>query len=257
MSDMDAIGGNNTSGGSGTGGTTPIYSDPLCPTCPEIDSQILSPQDLCNDLAAKDANPTFAANMQDLKTRAASQNVESAYVMFQNATAGLQFSSRQDGVSPQDAEVILTPYVDQTLTPTNSIGAIHCHLDNGTTFKIFSFADLLALAEFANVSTQPTSQFGIYVVTSSGTFCIKIKNKIQLKQMLVRMQMTLSIYEQDFDILVDKNKNLTDQVIGFLNFLKDKQFSNCIELFKKDENNNIWQKQELSSDGKNAISINC
>ena len=251
------------SGGGSTGSNTTNENDPVityptttCPDCPEIDEEIITPQDLCNDLAAKDANSDFINYMADLKLRAASQNFESAYTMFQNASLGLQFSPRYDG-SLQEPEVNIGVGFTDTLADLNSIGAIHCHLDDGTTFKIFSFSDIIALAEFADISTRPTSEFGIYVVTSSGTFCLKIKNKIQLKQMLIRMRMTLKTYEDDFDKHVKKEQNLDTQVLEFLKFLKIKQFGNILELYKKDETNNVWQKQELNSNETTVNPTNC
>lgn len=251
-------GGSSSSGSGGSGGGGSVNTSPVnnCTTCIEIDEEIITPQDLCNDLAAKDANPDFINYMADLKSRAASQNFESAYTMFQNAILGLQFSPRYDG-SLQEPEVNIGVGFTDTLADLNSIGAIHCHLDNGTTFKIFSFSDIIALAEFADISTRPTSEFGIYVVTSSGTFCLKIKNKIQLKQMLTIMRMTLKTYEDDFDKFVKKEQNLDTQVLEFLKFLKIKQFGNILELYKKDETNNVWQKQELNSNETTVTPTNC
>ena len=103
----------------------------------------VSPQDLCNDLATKDANPDFINYMNDLKTRAASQDFESAYTMFQNAGLGLQFSPRYDG-TPDHPEVNVGVGFSSTSADLNSIGVIHCHLDNGSTYKIFSFQDMIA-----------------------------------------------------------------------------------------------------------------
>jgi hypothetical protein len=240
------------------GSDTNIHGNGGVTTAPtlEEDEEIITPQDLCNDLASKDANPDFINYMADLKTRAANQNFESAYTMFQNASLGLQFSPRYDG-SLQEPEVNIGIGFTDTSADLNSVGAIHCHLDDGTTFKIFSFSDIIALAEFADISTRPTSEFGIYVVTSSGTFCLKIKNKIQLKQMLTRMQMTLKTYEDDFDKYVKKEQGLDTQVLKFLKFLKIKQFGNVLELYKKNETNNVWQKQELNSNESAVNPTNC
>ena len=69
------------------------------------------------------------------------------------------------------------------------------------------------------------------------------------------MQLTQFQYENDFDNLVKKGMTLDKQVLGFLNFLKKKQFNGMIELYKKD--NNTWKKQELSPDNKNVNETNC
>ena len=247
--------GGTSSYGTGGGNNGPIYSDPVCGNnC--IDEEIITPQDLCNDLASKDANPDFINYMADLKTRAASQGFESAYTMFQNASLGLQFSPRYDG-SLQDPVVDIGVGFTDTSADLNSIGAIHCHLDNGTTFKIFSFEDIIALAKFADISTRPTPEFGIYVVTSSGTFCLKIKNKIQLKQMLVRMIGTQFTYENNFAKKVKTSDSLDKQILGFLKFLKENHFGNILELYKKNETNNTWQKQELNSNETTVNPTNC
>jgi hypothetical protein len=251
-------GASSYSGGSGgTGGpraiTTPINN---CITGNCFEDDEVSPQDLCNDLATKDANPDFINYMNDLKTRAASQNFESAYTMFQNASLGLQFSTRFDG-TPAYPEVNIGVGFSSTSADLNSIGAIHCHLDNGTTYKIFSFSDIIALAEFASISTRPTAEFGIYVVTSSGTFCIKIKNKIQLKDRKNIMIATEGLYDEKLERFVKKSKPVDEQVLGFLRFLKEEKFNQSIELFEKDETTNQWNKLELTPNGKEINPTTC
>ena len=251
------VGGTSSYSG-GHGGTGGVKTSPVnnCRTCPLFEDDEVSPQDLCNDLATKDANPDFINYMNDLKTRAASQDFESAYTMFQNAGLGLQFSPRYDG-TPDHPEVNVGVGFSSTSADLNSIGVIHCHLDNGSTYKIFSFQDMIALAEFASISTRPTAEFGIYVVTSSGTFCIKIKNKIQLKDRKNMMIGTQGAYEDKFDKLVDKSKPVDEQVLGFLQFLKQEYFNQSIELFEKDETTNQWNKLELTPNGKDKNPTTC
>lgn len=255
----DTGGTGDTSGGSGgaAGGSGASYPVRSVPTLPElIDEELMTPQDLCNDLASKDANVDFAQKMQDLKNRANNQNFESAYTMFQNASAGLLFSPRYDG-STDYPEVSLGYNVNMGQVGTNSIGAIHCHLDNGKTFKIFSYSDLIALAEFASISTRPTSEFGIYVVTSSGTFCIKLKAKISFKNRKDIMIFNQNLFENSFEKFVNKNMTIDEQVLGFLKFLKENKFSDALELFKKDNTDGIWKRQELNSNGKSVNPTNC
>jgi hypothetical protein len=126
---------------------------------------IILRNDPCKDLKDKSENISFKEKMEELKGKAATQNFESAYAMYQNPAEGLSFSPEATGTVNEPA-VELTLNMSSTQTPTNAIGFIHCHLDNGTTFKVFSFTDIIALAYVASVSTRPTSELGIFVTTA-------------------------------------------------------------------------------------------
>ena len=133
-----------------------------------------------------------------------------------------------------------------TQSVLNSVGFIHCHLDNGKTYKVFSFSDFIALAQIADVSTRPTPEFAIYVVTSSGTFALTIKDKIGLKKKLNTMKLFIKNYETIMEEKFKLTDNLQTQIKGLLKFMKENGFSNMIDLYQKDETDQKWQRLALN-----------
>lgn len=218
---------------------------------------IILRNDPCKDLKEKSENVSFKEKMEELKGKAATQNFESAYAMYQNPAEGLSFSPEATG-SVNEPAVELTLNMSSTQTPTNAIGFIHCHLDNGTTFKVFSFTDMIALAYVASVSTRPTSELGIFVTTASGTFALKVNDRIALKNNLLWMQMAQKSYEKEFAEKVDKDHPLDKQVLGLLRFMKKafKDRTLGIDLYQQDSNG-TWEKLELSNNEKNVNSKKC
>lgn len=218
---------------------------------------IILRNDPCKDLKEKSENVSFKEKMEELKGKAATQNFESAYAMYQNPAEGLSFSPEATG-SVNEPAVELTLNMSSTQTPTNAIGFIHCHLDNGRTFKVFSFTDMIALAYVASVSTRPTSELGIFVTTASGTFALKVNDRIALKNNLLWMQMAQKSYEKEFTEKVDKDHPLDKQVLGLLRFMKKafKDRTLGIDLYQQDSNG-TWEKLELSNNEKNVNSKKC
>lgn len=218
---------------------------------------IILRNDPCKDLKEKSENVSFKEKMEELKGKAATQNFESAYAMYQNPAEGLSFSPEATG-SVNEPAVELTLNMSSTQTPTNAIGFIHCHLDNGRTFKVFSFTDIIALAYVASVSTRPTSELGIFVTTASGTFALKVNDRIALKNNLLWMQMAQKSYEKEFAEKVDKDHPLDKQVLGLLRFMKKafKDRTLGIDLYQQDSNG-TWEKLELSNNEKNVNSKKC
>jgi hypothetical protein len=173
--------------------SVPPIDDSVNPCGGGEDVGILTPielpvtsQDHCDELNAKSQDPDFAARMAELKAKAGTQNFESAYAIYQNAVTGLGFSNLVNGSSSQ-AQVKLNPNQSQTLSQTNCIGFMHCHLDDDPTtgkprtYKIFTFTDIVALAKTDNVSTNPMQEMVLYVTTASGTFALKINNSTSFK----------------------------------------------------------------------------
>ncbi len=218
---------------------------------------IILRNDPCKDLKDKSENISFKEKMEELKGKAATQNFESAYAMYQNPADGLSFSPEAIGTVNEPA-VELTLNMSSTQTPTNAIGFIHCHLDNGRTFKVFSFTDMIALAYVASVSTRPTSELGIFVVTASGTFALKVNDRIALKNNLLRMQMAQKSYEADYAKYVKKNDPINEQILGLLKFIK-KEFKDTImgiDMYRQTSDGD-WEKLELSNNEKTVKSKKC
>lgn len=218
---------------------------------------IILRNDPCKDLKDKSENISFKEKMEELKGKAGTQNFESAYAMYQNPADGLSFSPEATGTVNEPA-VELTLNMSSTQTPTNAIGFIHCHLDNGRTFKVFSFTDIIALAYVASVSTRPTSELGIFVVTASGTFALKVNDRIVLKNNLLRMQMAQKGYETAFAEEIRINDTIDAQILGLLKFMKNKfkDITLGVDLYKQ-VSDGTWEKLELSNNEKTVKSKKC
>lgn len=234
--------------------------DNLCGDAEDIG--VLNPdkpgeKSLCTELKNKSADANFDAKMNELKAKAASQNFESAYALYQNAGEGLLFSGEATG-SATAPEVSLALGQSSTQAAINCIGFMHCHLDNGTTFSVFSFSDIIALATIATISTRPTSELVLYVTTANGTFALKVNDKVALKNNLQRMELGANGYEIRFDQFVKKTDSVEKQTLGFLNFIED-QFSDIglgAELYQQD-NNGDWEKLKLNNSGKKINRTKC
>lgn len=222
-----------------------------------LEESLITP---CDDLTSKDSNAEFSTKMTELKTKASNQNFESAFTMYQNASLGLLFSNEQVG-NPNDlytgGQVELNINNDILSTPYNSVGFIHCHLDNGSTFGVFSFSDILGFSQLAGYSTRPVVEFGLYVTSASGTFAIKIKNKIAFKNYFNVMNGTQSHFETEFAKHVKKTDDVNKQKKGFLKFLKENNLENMLDLYEKDTITNIWEKLTLNTNGTQIVEEPC
>ena len=136
---------------------------------------------------------------------------------------------------------------------------MHCHLDDGSTFKIFSFADLVSFAELAKLSTRPTSELYMYVTTDSGTFAIKINDREKLKKKLTSLnEISYILYDRTFSSYVKNTDDLETQTKGFLKFLKNTPGleNPGIDLYRKYDNNQ-WKKLALSPNNIVIDPTNC
>ena len=203
----------------------------------------------------------FNLKMTDLKSKAANQGFESAYAINQNASEGLlvgpEFTGDPNGVG-KGREVNLQLGSSIYAAAANCIGFIHCHLDDGTTYKVFSFSDIYALAQIASISTRPKTEFAIYVTTSSGTFALKVNNKILLKNKKDFMDVGWKEFEDKFDKLVKKEYTYDKQKLGFMKFINAMPYNignPGIDMYEKV--NGTWNKLALASNGNNVTSTPC
>ena len=114
------------------------------------------------------------------------------------------------------------------------------------------------MAQIAHTSTRPTEELAVYVTTASGSFALKINNRLNLKNNLQRMQLAASSYEDSFKNYITKGQNLEDQVVGLLNFIK-KEFGDMdlgTDVYQKNINGN-WEKLGLSSNAKTVTRKEC
>lgn len=206
----------------------------------------------CAELKKNSENPAFNTKMGELKAKAGTQNFESAYPMYNTAGSGLNFGAEAQG-SPESPEVSVEMAQSATQTPSNCTGFIHCHLDNGKTYKVFSFSDLIALASIANVSTRPTVELAIYVTTASGTFAIKVSDKIALKAKLLQMVVAQKGYERDFAALVKMTDDTETQALNFLKFMGETwpDSGSGVELYQQAQDGS-WENLSLNTN-KNGI----
>lgn len=170
------------------------------------------------------------------------------------------FSNEYKG-STAVPEVGLKTTISQTQSDKNAIGFIHCHLDGNKTFKIFSLSDIVALAKLAKISTRYPEELVLYLTTASGTFAMKISNITKLREVADIIESMQDFTETEFERYVDKSMPLDKQVLGFLKFLKKKDY-NYIDLYQqnKDVNSpdyNKWNKLELNGFGTGVNKTNC
>lgn len=214
----------------------------------------------CQELKNKDTNQELNQKLAELKGKAANQGYESAYVMYQNASQGLMFSDEFTGDpngNEEGRQVWLDIVEAGTMSTLNCIGFVHCHLDDGTTYKVFSVTDILALAQVADLSTRPQQELVVYVVTSSGTFALKVSSKIALKNHLNLMQLAFEGYEEKFDKFVKMEQPVEEQKVKFLQFVEKYLPNAGLELYEKDETTDEWKKLELKPNKKSIKEIKC
>jgi len=232
-------------------------TQPVNPNLNNVNPTIKTP---CSELIEKDIDSVFNAKVIELKGKASTQNFESAYALYQNPIEGLLLSNEFTG-NANAASVNLTFQSNSTNSQSafNSIGFMHCHLDNGTTFKVFSYSDIIALAEVATISTRPQNELAIYVTTNSGTFALKVSNKILLKNKKAFLELDKDNFERDFKKEVMINFSLDKQKLGFLKFINNMAGigNPGIDLYEKNTTTNKWNLLTLSNNGTAIISIPC
>jgi hypothetical protein len=214
----------------------------------------LETEDPCQQLNKKDTSSVFTSKIVDLTNKAAVQNFESAYIMYENAVEGTSFSDLLNG-TPEKKEVYIDYGGALTQAVSNTIGILHCHLDDGTTFKVFSFSDIIALGEIVKRSTRPTAEFAIYVTTSSGTFAIKVNNRMLLNNKLDMLKFGQNSFEEDFENKFKITDNLETQKLGFLQFINTiRGVGNPgIDFYQKDVTTGKWNKLTLDPTNNNRI----
>lgn len=267
----DPYGGGGTGGGTGNTGGGTGSSDPndseaeedviTSPVTPSLDGEIPGEKTPCEELMNKDQDSTFNSKMEELKLKAASQGYESAYALYQNAVKGFSVGNEYTG-DPNGVgggrEVTLTLNSSVVAASANCIGFTHCHLDDGTTYKVFSFSDIFVLVQLANISTRPKEEFAIYVTTSSGTFALKINNKILLKSKKDLMKIGWKEFEKEFKKNVKMDDSYDKQKLGFMKFINNMPLAignPGIDMYEKV--NDTWNKLALSSNGNNVTSTPC
>ncbi|MDR6968560.1 hypothetical protein J2X31_002583 [Flavobacterium arsenatis] len=228
-----------TGTGTGTGSGTSGGGGGTIATLPLI--QAGTP---CGSLQAKSKDPDYKAKMTELKQKAATQNVESGYVTYQNAP---KFSSEFQGTEEEDNG----SYVDIPLAPNRNDqnGFIHCHLDatSKRNFAVFSLSDLFSFAALIQNSTA--SNCTLMVTSAKGTFAIVITNKTAFINTLNALYPFKNMMEDSFEkVYVDYKKSSTKQLEGFLRFFKETGNSNSgFEVFSCDENFSNWKKRGLNN----------
>lgn len=252
--------------GGGTGSSDPNDSEAeedviTSPVTPSLDGEIPGEKTPCEELINKDQDSIFNVKMEELKLKAGNQNFESAYALYQNAIEGFivgnEFTGDPNGVEG-GREVTLTLNSSVLAVPGNCIGFTHCHLDDGTTFKVFSFSDIFALAQLVNVSTRPANEYSIYVTTNSGTFALKVSNKILLKNKKDFMEIGWKEFEKEFKKNVKIEDSYDKQKLGFMKFMNNMPLAvgnPGIEMYEKV--NGTWNKLALSSNGNSITSTPC
>jgi hypothetical protein len=187
-------------------------------------------------------------------------NFESAHAIYQNASLGLQIGDEFTGDPNGDdngRQVKLSLNSSSTSTPTNCIGFIHCHLDDGSTFKVFSVSDIIAFSQIAVNSTRAKDEFTMIVTTSSGTFALKINDIIKFRNSSSYMSFIQNDLEYDFDKLVTKEMSISNQIKGFLKFINNIKGVGSLGIDMFENINGTWNKLTLSNDGSTTINTPC
>lgn len=256
----DGGGGNTGSGGSADPLIEPyVYLPNIKETALDDEANNSNP---CEEMNSKDADSTFNSKMVELKGKAGTQNFESSYVVYQNPQEGTTFSNEivanpEDKSGGREVKIDLNQSASQATT--NTIAIIHCHLDDGTTFKVPSFTDLITLAAIATLSTRPTQELAMYVTTASGTFAVKVNNRILLKSKLDLMAFSQNSYEKDFKDKVKMEQTVEIQKLKLLQFINNMNFigNPGIDLYEKKASTGQWNKLSLSNNGNNIIETPC
>jgi hypothetical protein len=236
----------STTGGAGNIEDVEFIPNPKGGSASVIDQVSQTP---CEDLNQKDTNSEFFPLYESLKNKAASQGFESAYALYQNANTGFQIGEEFTGDPNGDEkgkQVDLQLNGSPTESQTNCIGFIHCHLDDGSTFKIFSVSDVISFFKIAEISSRSQNEYTMYVVTNSGTFALKINNIVKIRQLAELM----SLMQNNLEILFDKHVKLEmsteNQLKGFLKFLKNMHHEGNPGLDLYENINGQWNKLRLN-----------
>ena len=171
-----------------------------------------------------DENPEFEKRLKEIKNASIS-NYESAYTIFNNAGSGIQFSEKYTG-NPNDitsgGQVRLKTDISLILKPLNCIAFIHCHKNDGSTYKVFSFSDITAFCQLAALSTRPQEELALYVTTlDGGTYVMKMTNKIKMKAFYnyIANDFVFNAFDVKLDKLVLRKYNKNKQMLALLNFV--------------------------------------
>lgn len=222
-------------GGGGGGGTT---------TTPNINAG--TP---CGGLQAKSNDADYKAKMAELKTKAATQNVESAYITYQNTP---KFSQEYQGNASLEGGSLIQFQLDTSRNDQN--GLIHCHLDatSKRNFAVFSLTDLIYFKDIIQNSTA--SNCTLMVTSAKGTFAIVVTNKTAFMNMANEINNQGHMAEFGFAVYVNYKESGTKQLEGFLQFFKTNSNTTIqntgFEVFSCDENFSNWKKRGLNSNNK-------
>lgn len=209
-----------------------------------------------------DKNLEFTAKLNELKS-ASSLGYESAYSMFNNAASGIQFSPKYTGKANDvtfGGQVALQTQLSSTLVSLNCIGFMHCHKNDGSTYKTFSFSDLEAFCRLASLSTQPQEQLSLYLTTQNGgTYVMKMTNKVKMKAFFnyVAPDYIFNTFDVALDKKIDKTDSKDKQTLEFLKFIDRELMLKDLglEIYEKN-NSGVWEKLTLSSNKKSIVKTN-
>ena len=207
-----------------------------------------------------DENPEFEKRLKELKNASIS-NYESAYTIFNNAGGGIQFSPKYTG-NPNDVasggQVELSTTISSTLVSVNCVGFAHCHKNDGSTYKTFSFSDIFAFSTLAYLSNQNTEQLSLYLTTlNGGTYVMKMTNRIEMRNFYMKLLIPkeFKYYDNSLNEKINKTQTGEEQTLVFLQFLRRELKNMGIEIYEKNDSG-VWQKLTLSSNGKTIIKTN-
>lgn len=273
FSDPGSSGGGGGGGGGGSTppGTTPPIKLPAFPI-KNIGEIILSPGTFvqinfkpkkanADWIKKMDENPDFLNKINELKSNS-TLGYESAYSLYNNVASGLQFSPKYTAdlnSKTGGKEVDLIIDISSTLSALNCIGFAHCHTDDGTTYKTFSFSDIYMFSYLAYFSGQPTDQLGLYLTTQNGgTYVLKMTNRINMRGLYFKLLVPQDYNELDkkLDRNIDKvNQTAEQQTLILLQFLQKELKDMGLEIYEKNSSGN-WERLTLSSNKKTIVREN-
>lgn len=242
ITDTDGPAGNWGNGGNQGDKPKPIITRPILK-----EPGIIS--DNCTDLKNKSDNAVFKAKLDELRGKAASQNFESGYVTYSDAQGNMSFSPELKGTGNNQLEGKAV-VIDLTSggASTDAINVVHSHLDDGSTYKIFTPADLYSFCRLVKESNKPASDLAMYVVTGSGTFALKVRDAAVFESYLINFLVNANALDKDFERYVKIDSPLDKQIKGFLKFMKysfgDSDVN--VDLYQLDVANNTWSNLELN-----------
>ncbi|UGS24285.1 hypothetical protein [Flavobacterium channae] len=254
----NTLGGGGSGTGTGSGGTsTGAVTGSITTIVDPTEEEKKTP---CEELIENDSISDFNTKMAELKIKSGTQNFESAHAIYQNAGAGLIIGDEftgQSNANGEGREVYLSLNSSITTNAINCVGFIHCHLDNGTTFKVFSLDDIIALALITESSTRPVSEFTIYLTTNSGTLALKVNNKILLNSKIDMLNITYNDQEREFKTKVKMGQTYAEQKLGLIKFLNNMPLIGNPGIDVYEKVGSTWNKLNLSANGNSIISTPC